>query len=287
MKMINQNGFFEGRETKKLFYQNWLPDSDPIKAYIIALHGWGTHSDRINVPAEYFIEKGYAIYAFDIRGHWRNSGDFPGHIDSMDHIQKDIVLFMDFIKRQAKDKKIFLMGHAFGALISLIFAINHPSIPGVIASSPLLKYIKDFSLSKRLGKKIAGPISKIASIKTIDMIIEQNILTSDIKILRKHIADKNRINKISWRSAAEMERSMKWTFESAPNLLCPILILQAGNDKLVDKETNKKFFEEIKSADKSYREYDGLLHELWQEKGRAQVFQDMFIWLEKHIKTQK
>ncbi len=285
--MINQNGFFEGRETKKLFYQKWLPDSEIIKAYIIALHGWGTHSDRINVPAEYFTEKGYAIYAFDIRGHWRNSGDFPGHIDSMDHIQKDIVLFMDLIKKQAKDKKIFLMGHAFGALISLIFAINHPSTPGVIASSPLLKYIKDFSLSRKLGRKITGPISMISPNKTMERDIEQNLLTSDIKILRKHISDKKRINKISWRSAAEMERSMKWTFENVSNLLCPTLILQAGNDKLVDKGTNKKFFEGIKSTDKTYREYDGLLHELWQEKGRAQVFQDMFIWLEKHIKTKK
>jgi len=285
--MINQNGFFEGRETKKLFYQKWLPDSEIIKTNIIALHGWGTHSDRIKVPAEYFTEKGYAIYAFDIRGHWRNSGDFPGHIDSMDHIQKDIVLFMDLIKKQAKDKKIFLMGHAFGALISLIFAINHPSISGVIASSPLLKYIKDFSLSRKLGRKITGPISKISPNKTMERDIEQNLLTSDIKILRKHISDKNRINKISWRSAAEMERSMKWTLENAPNLLCPTLILQAGNDKLVDKGTNKKFFEGIKSIDKTYREYDGLLHELWQEKGRVQVFQDMFIWLEKHIKTQK
>ena len=285
--MINQNGFFEGRETKKLFYQKWQPDSGTIKAYIIALHGWGTHSDRINVPAEYFTEKGYAIYAFDIRGHWRNSGGFPGHIDSMDHIQKDIVLFIDLIKKQAKDKKIFLMGHAFGALISLIFAINHPSIPGVIASSPLLKYVKDFSLSKRLGKKIAGPISKISAKKTMEMNIEQNFLTSDIKILKKHIADKNKINKISWRSAAEIERSMKWTFENATNLLCPSLILQAGNDKLADKGTNRKFFERIKSTDKKYREYDGLLHELWQEKGRLEVFQDMFIWLEKHIKTQK
>jgi len=285
--MINQNGFFEGRETKKLFYQKWLPDSEIIKAYIIALHGWGTHSDRINVPAEYFTEKGYAIYAFDIRGHWRNSGGFPGHIDSMDHIQKDIVLFMDLIKKHANDKKIFLMGHAFGALISLIFAINHPSIPGVIASSPLLKYIKDFSLSRKLGRKITGPISMISPNKTMERYIEQNLLTSDIKILRKHIADKNRINKISWRSAAEIERSMKWTFENATNLLCPSLILQAGNDKLADKGTNRKFFERIKSTDKKYREYDGLLHELWQEKGRLEVFQDMFIWLEKHIKTQK
>ena len=285
--MIKQNNFFEGRETKKLFYQKWLPDSGTIKACIVALHGWGTHSDRINVPAEYFTEKDYAIYAFDIRGHWRNSGDFPGHIDSMDHIQKDIVLFMDLIKKQTEDKKIFLMGHAFGALISLIFAINHPAIPGVIASSPLLKHGKDFSLSRKLGRKITGPIATISPTKTIKLDIEQNFLTSDIKILRKHISDKNRINKISWRSAAEMERSMKWVFEKAPNLLCPSLILQAGNDKLVDKGTNRRFFERIKNTDKTYREYDGLLHELWQEKGRAQVFQDMFIWLEKHIKAKK
>jgi len=283
--MINKKGYFEGRETKRLFYQYWLPDSGEIKAYIIALHGWGTHSDRMEVPADYLTGNGYAIYSFDIRGHWRNAGNNPGHIDSMDHIQKDIVLFIDLIRKSAKDKKIFLMGQSFGALISLIFAINHPAIPGVIASSPLLRFSKNLSLSKRLGKKIAGPISKISPNKTIDMIIEQNILTSDIKILRKHISDGKKIEKISLRSAAEMERSMKWAMENATNLLCPTLVLQAGKDKMVDKEATKNFFEKIKTKDKTYREYDGLLHELWNEKSRAQVFQDMFVWLEKHQKN--
>lgn len=283
--MINKKGYFEGRETKRLFYQYWLPDSGNIKAYIIALHSWGAHSDRMEVPAEYFTEIGYAIYAFDIRGHWRNAGNNPGHIDSMDHIQKDIVLFIDLIKKIAKDKKIFLMGQSFGGLVSLIFAINHPGLPGVIVSSPLLRFSKKLSLSKRLGKKITGPISKISPNKTIDMVIEQNLLTSDIKILRKHISDTKKIEKISLRSAAEMESSMKWTMENAANLLCPILVIQAGNDKIVDKEANKEFFENIKTKDKTYREYDGLLHELWNEKSRAQVFQDMFVWLEKHQKS--
>ena len=117
------------------------------------------------------------------------------------------------------------------------------------------------------------------------MIIEQNILTSDIKILRKHISDGKKIEKISLRSAAEMERSMKWAMENATNLLCPTLVLQAGKDKMVDKEATKKFFDKIKTKDKTYREYDGLLHELWNEKSRAQVFQDMFVWLEKHQKN--
>ena len=276
--MIKDNGFFEGRETKKLYYQCWLPDSGEIKAYIIALHSWGAHSDRIEVPAEYFTEKGFGIYAFDIRGHWRNAGNNPGHIDSMDHIQKDIVLFIDLIKESAKEKSIFLMGQSFGGLISLIFAINHPALPGVIVSSPLLKYNKNISLSKRLGKKITGPISKISPNKTTEMIVKQNLLTSDIKLLRKFISDKNKTNIITWRTAAEMESSMKWVMENAEKLLCPILILQAGKDKIVDKEVTKEFYEKIKIEDKSYREYDGLLHELWNEKSRAQVFQDMFVW---------
>ncbi|NVM44031.1 MAG: lysophospholipase [Candidatus Lokiarchaeota archaeon] len=283
--MINEKGYFEGRETKRLFYQYWLPNSGNIKAYIIALHSWGAHSDRMEVPAAYLTEKGYAIYAFDIRGHWRNAGNNPGHIDSMDHVQKDIVLFIDLIKKSANDKKIFIMGQSFGGLISLIFAINHPALSGVIASSPLLRYSKKLSLSKRLGKKITAPISKISPNKTIDMVIEQNLLTSDIKILRKHISDNKKIEKISLISAAEMERSMKWAMENADNLLSPTLIMQAGNDKVVDKGATKEFFEKIKSKDKTYREYDGLLHELWNEKSRAQVFQDMFIWLEKHQKN--
>jgi alpha-beta hydrolase superfamily lysophospholipase len=283
--MINKKGYFEGRETTRLFYQFWLPDSSSVKAYILALHSWGSHSDRMKVPAEYFTEKGYAIYAFDIRGHWRNAGNTPGHIESMDHIQKDIVLFMDLIKENANDKRIFIMGQSFGGLISLIFAINHPSIPGVIASSPLLRYSENFSLNKILGKKVRGPISKISPNKSISLKIEQNILTSDIKILRKLISDKNKTEEITLRSAAEMESSMKWTMDNAANLLCPTLIVQAGNDKIVDKDATKEFYENIKTKDKTYKEYDGLLHELWIEKNRAQVFQDMFIWLEKHQKA--
>jgi alpha-beta hydrolase superfamily lysophospholipase len=63
--------------------------------------------------------------------------------------------------------------------------------------------------------------------------------------------------------------------------------MQAGNDKMVDKKKTKQFFDKIKSTPekKTYKEYDGFLHELWHERGRAQVYQDMFIWLEKRIKS--
>ncbi len=274
--MRNETGHFKGRELKSLFYQSWLPDSGEIKAYIIAIHGWGTHSDRLKTPAEYLTEKGYAIYAFDLRGHWRNAGDIPGHIDSMDHIQKDTLLFMDFIREIAKNKKIFLMGHSFGGLVSLIFAITHPKLSGALISSPLLGMFLKLSM----GKKVIKSISKT---QILDNIIDQNQLTSDLKILRQHIADKHKIEVISVKSATEIDRSLKWAMENASKLLCPILIMQAGDDKIVDKGKTKQFFERVRSKDKTYREYDGFLHELWNEKGRAQVYQDMYVWLEKHL----
>jgi alpha-beta hydrolase superfamily lysophospholipase len=282
--LLHQTGYFEGRETRRLFFQSWSTESKEVKAFIIALHGWGTHSDRIEIPAEFLTEKGYNVYSFDLRGHWRNAGENPGHIDSMDHIQKDIVLFSDLVKKEAKDKKIYLIGHSFGGLVSLIYAINHPSLDGVIVSSPLLELKLELSLAKKLGKKLAKPLSKLSPTKTISMIIDQNLLTSDLKILRKHISDVKKLEKISLRTAAELEESMKWAMENADKLLCPVFIMQAGNDKLVEKIASKNFYEAIKSKDKQYKEYPGFLHELWNEKGRAQVFRDMFIWLEKHLK---
>jgi len=282
--MKNDTGYFEGRETKKLFYQYWLPDSEEIKAYIIAIHGWGTHSDRMKIPAEYFTEKGYAVYSFDLRGHWRNIGDIPGHIDSMDHIQKDIVLFMDLIREVADEKKIFLMGHSFGGLVSLIYAINHPGLPGVLISSPLLGVFLKLSIGKKVIKTVSKTIAKLSPNKILNNNIDQNQLTSDLKILKQHIADKNKTDVITAKSTSEIDKYSKWAMENASNLICPTLIMQAGNDKIIDKNKTKDFFNNVKSEDKTYKEYPGFLHELWNEKGRVQVYQDMFVWFEKHLK---
>ncbi|MHA2390766.1 MAG: alpha/beta hydrolase [Promethearchaeota archaeon] len=282
--MKSETGYFKGRELKELFYQNWVPDTGEIKAYVIALHGWGTHSDRMALPAEYLTEKGYAVYSFDLRGHYRNVNEMAGHIDSIDHLQKDILLFTDFIEERAKEKKIFLMGHSFGGLLSLIFAVNHPALPGILISSPLLGMFMKLSMGKKVIKSISATIAKLSPNKILNNIIDQNQLTSDLKVLRKHIADKNKIEVISAKSATEIDKYTKWVMDNASNLICPILIMQSGNDKIVDKKKAEEFFAMVKSKDKTYKEYPGFLHELWNEKGRAQVYQDMFVWLEKHIK---
>ena len=276
--MKNEKGSFKGREQTDLFYQYWKPDSGDSKAYIIGFHDWGTHSDRLNLLAEFLTEKGYALYAFDIRGHWRNAGESPGHIISMfDHVQKDIVLFMDVIKKEAGNNKIFLIGEGFGGLIALIYAINHPQLDGVIAASPELGLIDSMKASKKVE-------ARLTPTKTVKYEINQKILTSDLKILKQHFADKNKLNIISVETQSELLSAMKWTLKNASRLSCSCLVLQAGEDRIVDKKKSKQFISKAKSQDKKYIEYDGFYHELFAEKNRAQVYRDIFIWLEKHVK---
>ncbi|MHA2400529.1 MAG: serine aminopeptidase domain-containing protein [Promethearchaeota archaeon] len=139
---------------------------------------------------------------------------------------------MDVLREIAIDKKIFLMGHSFGGLISLIYAINHPTLHGVLISSPLLGMYLKLSAGKKVIKSISKTIGKFSPTKILTNVIDQNQLTSDLKVLKSHIADKNKIDIISAKSVAEIDKYTKWVIEMAPKLTCPVFIMQAGDDKI-------------------------------------------------------
>lgn len=276
--MKNVTGTFKGRENRELFYQYWMPEGE-CKAFLIAFHDLGTYSDRLQIPAEYLTEKGYGIYIFDLRGHGKNRGNNPGHIDSIDHIQKDLVLFLESIKNEVDGKKLFLMGESFGGLIALNYAINRPQLDGIIVLSPLI----DLALDEGFGKKALKKFKKITNPQHMEIFnLDKKLLTSDLKLLKQFLADKKALKKLSSLTLAEMNEVLNWVKKNLSNLACPILFLQAGNDKLVDVPKTRKLFSKIKSEDKSYKEYDGYLHSLLFEKMRIQVYQDIFVWLEKH-----
>jgi len=281
--MKNETGYFEGFEQRKMFYQYWLPDSGEIRAYLIAMHGWATHSDRMAVPAKYFTEKGFAIYSFDLRGHWRNAGDLKGHVDSLNHIQQDIQNFFDLIKKEAGEKKVFLVGHSFGGALSLIYAIEHPEIPGVLVLSPELGLTLKLSLVQKIAKAIFPLLVKIAPKAQVAIELVQEDLTSDPEILKEHIEDREKLVAITATTYGVMEKGMKYPLKNVNKLKVPCLIMQAGNDKLVDLEKTKEFYEKIEIEDKKFISYEGFLHELWNEKERDKVFKDMEEWLNNHL----
>lgn len=281
--MKNETGQFEGFEGAKMFYQKWLPDSGDIKAYLIAIHGWATHSDRMAIPAKYFTQKGFAVYSFDTRGHWRNAAELSGHIVSMNHIQKDIEIFFDMVKKDAGGKKVLLMGHSFGGLISLKYAIDHPDLLGVLVSSPLLGIALKLSFSLKVKKALSSLIVKLSPEMIVPIELDANDFTTDQDILKINLEDPEVLAQITVKTYVELNKTMKYALANASNLKVPCLIMQAGDDKAVDAEKTKEFYDKVQIEDKKFILYDGFLHELWNEKDRQRVFKDMEEWLNKLI----
>jgi len=281
--MKNETGYFEGFEEGKMFYQYWLPDSGVIKVYLIAIHGWATHSDRIAVPAKYFTEKGFAVYSFDLRGHWRNAGELKGYIVSMKHIQKDLELFYNIVAEDAKDKNIFLMGHSLGGLVVIKYALEHPELLGIMISSPWLGLAVKLSFGKKVAKAISPLMAKLAPKFQIENPIIQEDMTSDPEILKEHIEDPEKIGSMVTKTFVEINKTIKNVFKNVKNLNVSCLIMQAGDERLVSREKTEAFYEKIDFEDKKFILYEDFLHELWNEKERVKVYKDMEEWLNNHL----
>ncbi len=62
----------------------------------------------------------------------------------------------------------------------------------------------------------------------------------------------------------------------------PVLIMAGSASPLGDEEGSQLAYEQVSSEDKTLKLYDGLMHEIFNEPERDQVFADMLAWLESH-----
>jgi alpha-beta hydrolase superfamily lysophospholipase len=59
----------------------------------------------------------------------------------------------------------------------------------------------------------------------------------------------------------------------------PTLILVAGDERLVSTEATRSFHDRLGTGDRTWIDYPGLRHELFNELGRAQVLADLAAWV--------
>ncbi|MCZ7667304.1 MAG: lysophospholipase [Chloroflexi bacterium] len=119
--MQQRESTFTGQDGLELYYQWWQPETE-TKAVLMIVHGLGEHSGRYMNLVQPLSAAGYAIYAFDNRGHGRSPGK-RGYINSFEEYRQDVVAFQGLVKEWEGERPLFIMGHSLGGLITLL----HPS----------------------------------------------------------------------------------------------------------------------------------------------------------------
>jgi len=275
-------GHFEGTFTAhdglELYYQRWRPEGE-TKAVLAIVHGFGEHSGRYGNVVNWFVPKGYAIYAFDLRGSGRSPGQ-RGHINSFAEFREDVKTFLQLVRAQEPDRPLFLLGHSMGGLIVLNYVLHHPEgLTGVIASGPALGSLPVSPLLLALAKLL----SRIWPRFTLDTNLDATAISRDPAVVEAYVNDPLVHSLGTPRLGTELLKAMEWTQAHAAEMKVACLIVHGGADRLAPPEASRAFYERMTIADKARYEYEGYYHEVFNDIGKERVLADVEAWIQRHL----
>jgi alpha-beta hydrolase superfamily lysophospholipase len=301
---------FDGEE---IFFYHWkVKDGKSIKGIVQISHGVGEHAGRYKWIAKKLQKQGYEVYANDHRIHGRSvkSSDYLGFYDGDDYFS-DAILDMrkltEIIKTQHPNKKIILLGHSMGSLLSRDYVTKFGEDLGALILSGTASFMKGLGsfgmmsakfLSKLNGKHRSNELLKNLFFNQFNKKFKPNRtkvdwISSDEKQVDKFEADPLRIEDFSLSVFLDILKGSKkiskaTTFENTPKEL-PIYIFSGDKDPVgeMGKGVKKvaKNYKKAGAKDVTLKLYKGGRHEMLNEINKKEVLEDLLNWLNKRIET--
>ena len=274
-------GSFPSLDHTLLYEHWWRPGRDP-KAGVVLVHGLAEHSGRYHEFIRFLLEQGFAVDTFDLRGHGQSQGAAV-FVREFEEYLSDLDLFMDRVKARLPGKPIFLVGFSMGGGIVALYCILHkPQIRGAVLSGPTVRLNQNLS---PLLQKVSGVLGRMApglKLKRID----HHLVSRDKDVQQAYDRDPLVYRHgLKARLGAELIRSTQLIQKLAENFSYPVLLLQGGEDKLVDPTAAPWFYEKISSSDRTLKVYPELFHEVLNEPEKEQVRRDILTWLDAHVRS--
>ncbi|HUU88177.1 MAG TPA: alpha/beta fold hydrolase [Candidatus Glassbacteria bacterium] len=271
-------GYFQSFDEKELFYRKWVPKDNPKKIVFIGYHGGAVNSKNMKHPGEHFSKKGYPFYALDQRGHGNCDKKDMGYVKNYHYYIKDIVSFVEFVKKKEKSDKIVLVGHSNGGGLVVATAIKHKNVADyLILSAPTIRlYGNKFGLF--IQEILAYSLGTILPRMKIAHGIKPEELCRDQEVLKERSADPYYWEKGTLRWVRTIFRFSRFNRKNFSKLEIPALFMVPEDDKIVDPETTLKLFPKIKDKPgMQLNYYKGHLHELFNEDldKRNKIFKDI------------
>lgn len=275
-QLVPQEASFKSADGLKLYSVKWLPKTEP-KAVIILVHGIAEHSGRYGHVAEAFVNADLAVYAYDHRAHGKSEGEPRTYFASFDLAVADLAVYVEIVRQENPNKKIFVYGHSMGSLISNLYVLkNQDKIAGWISSGSPLTVDKSVPAPLVMILSAIGAIAPTLRLAKID----PKDLTHDENIISAYITDPlgdskpNRLGMVRG-----IINNSHVVIAQLANLKLPILLLHGSEDRLCPASASPIIYEKAGSKDKTLKIYDGLYHEIHNETYYGRIMTDMIEWI--------
>ena len=277
--------------------------AEKAKASLQIVHGMEEHKERYIPFAEFLAKHGYNVVVADLRGHGEDA-PLLSHIADKDGdklILEDQKIIMNYIKERF-DVPLMLFGHSMGSIIArdmlqvdskefkkaiLSGYVNPNPVAGVAVGlggfTKLFKGGKGHS--KLLTTLAVGNFSKAVKDRKTDL----DWLSYDEENVQKYIESPLCGIEFTVGSYCALFHLLNQMGKAGKyqevNAEMPILLASgiddpcAGGEK--GREASKKVLEKAGFKDLTVITYEGMRHEILNEKDKAKVMQDMLEFLDK------
>lgn len=295
-------------------FHSWIPEQE-VKAAVVLSHGMTEFAFRYNDLADFFCKNGIAVYAEDHRGHGetaalaeKNKTGMFGYLADKDgffRVADDVFEEIQAVKDLYPGKKVFLLGHSFGSLVSQCVIEKYgEQLDGCI----LCATAGPRNVTVFFAKILASVFSRLYGRKKVSKFIDKATFGS----YNSHI--KNNETPFDWLSH-DKKNVEEYVKHPWCGYLCTIgffsdlfdglaFIHKAGNMKKIPVslpvhliagtedpvgsygKTVKKLFKiytKNKMSDVSLKLWQGGRHELFNETNREEIKQETLDWLLSHI----
>jgi alpha-beta hydrolase superfamily lysophospholipase len=225
---------------QRLPLRKWLPEG-PVKAVILALHGFNDYSNAFAMPATAWARDGIATYAYDQRGFGAapQRGLWPGRAA----LAADAATACGILRRLYPGVPLYLLGESMGGAVAAIAMTGEsgapvPGVDGVILTAPAVWGRSMMDLAPRLalwvgvrlvpGLTLTGQSLHIQASDNIPML---RALGRDPLVIKE-----TRVDTI-WGLVNLMDAALA----SAPRLRVPLFVLYGARDEIIPKRPMRRF----------------------------------------------
>lgn len=278
--MKTQSGNFKAQDGTSIYWKGWTPDN-ALKAVVHVIHGYAEHIDRYGNVVGELLPAGYAVFGTDHRGHGKSEGK-RGHVMSFQEFIDDEKQFQrEIIRAKFPNLPCFVLGHSMGSLIAMNFVEQSPEgIRGLVLSGTGSRPGTDIPKILLAATRILSSLLPSIHVKSP---LPPEFISRDPEVVRAYVDDPLVYNVITPRLAHEMNRYVVIGAENSGKIQIPVLIQLGSRDTAFSGQ--KELFEMVGAKDKTFKLYEGLKHEVYNEltQDRIKVLQDLRSWLDAHV----
>jgi alpha-beta hydrolase superfamily lysophospholipase len=273
-----EEGFTQLFQGFNAFYRCFV--AEPQKGVVVGVHGFCEHSGRYAEFGRFLAENGYTFCMHDLRGHGRSiKGEDRGFVEKFELFVKDVESFIDLVSRRFSAGSVHLFGHSMGGLIAVYYAgAVGKGIRSLITSGAAV-YIPQPPLIQRF---VVGLLSIVSPRKRIQLPINPKELSTDEAVAKAYAEDPLVVKDPTVRLVYELYKASKTVWRYVDRIQVPALILHGREDRIVPVEASERLYRTISSKDKKLVIYDGMKHEILNERNKEVVYREVLDWLNTH-----